>query len=206
MKKIIIYSITILMILGCNICGIAQTTPPRQLNISILLDLSDRINPQIHPNIVPAHAERDIEIIKYITEYFKTNMVNLTAWNAKGKIRVFFSPPPSNPRINDIAAKLNIDCSILKNPDRKDVYDNITNLFAQKLTEIYNQTIQRSGWEGCDIWRFFKDDVRDYCIESNTNYRNILIILTDGYIFHPQSMNQNANRYAYLLGERNVQQ
>lgn len=174
----------------------------KQLNISILLDLSDRISPEINPTI-PEHFERDMEIVKIITEYFKQNMENFNAYNAKGKIRIFFSPAPSSPRINEIAGKLNIDCSKLDNKGRKEVYDTISELFLKNLSDIYSQTIQTSDWSGSDIWCFFKDDVKDYCVENDTNYRNILIIFTDGYIYHNNSQYQEQNRYSYLL-ESNI--
>jgi len=177
-------------------------TQEKQVNISILLDLSDRISPQKYP-ASPEHFQRDVEIVKTVTEYFKSNMTKLTAWKAKGKIRVFFSPAPSDPAINEIASKLNIDCSKLDNKGRKEIYDTITPLFAHNLTEIYNQTIQTSTWEGSDLWRFFKNDVKDFCIENDSTYRNVLIILTDGYIYHKQSVYTNGNRYSYLL-ESNI--
>lgn len=176
----------------------------KQLNISILLDLSDRINPKTHP-ASPHHYERDIDVVKTVTEYFKKNMEQLTAWNAKGKIRVFFSPAPSNSAINRIAESLSIDCSKLDNRGRKGVYDTITTLFAQNLREIYMHAIRANIWEGSDIWLFFKNDVKDYCIDKDPNYQNILIIFTDGYIYHKQSVYKKANRYSYLL-ENNIKQ
>jgi hypothetical protein len=206
MKKILFYS-TFLLLLSCSNNNQKQgdeKPQTKQLNISILLDLSDRIDTTKHPAI-PEHYQRDIEIVRTLTEYFKANMETLTAWKAKGKIRIFFSPAPSNPTINDIANKLNIDCSKLDNRGRKQVYDTISGLFTQNLTDIYNQTIQTSRWEGSDIWRFLKDDVKDFCIEKDTTYRNILIILTDGYIYHKQSVFNNGNRFSYLL-ESNIRQ
>ncbi|MDR0725086.1 MAG: hypothetical protein LBF59_03635, partial [Prevotellaceae bacterium] len=211
MKKIIIFSV--IAFIAASYGGgspksgdrFAPSKPQeKQLNISILLDLSDRINPAKH-HAVPEHYERDIEVVKIVTEYFKKNMERLTAWKAKGKIRIFFSPPPSNPAINTIANILNIDCSGLDNKRRKNVYDTITDLFARNLKEIYQQSIRTSTWEGSDIWRFFKNDVKDYCIDKDTSYRNILIVLTDGYIYHRQSVSNNANRYSYLL-ESNIRQ
>jgi hypothetical protein len=172
----------------------------KQLNISILLDLSDRISPKINPDA----QKNDKENIKTITEFFKSNMALLGAYKAKGKIRVFFSPPPANPSINSIVSKLIIDCSKMDNKQRKHVYDTITGLYALNLDEIYNETIATSSWEGSDIWRFFKDDVRDFCVEKDTTYRNILIILTDGYLYHKQSMYNNNNRFTYLLGNTNL--
>jgi len=204
MKRLVIYS-TLLLLFSCgnnnqsNSSTNNQRKPQeKQLNISILLDLSDRINPTKYP-ATPEHFQRDIEIVKTITEYFKQNMEKLTAWRAKGKIRIFFSPAPANSAINNIAESLNIDCSRLDNKGRKEVYDTITELFSQNLSEIYKQTIATNSWDGSDIWRFLKDDVKDYCIDKDSTYRNVLIIFTDGYIYHKQSMYRNQNRYSYLL-------
>ncbi|MDR2621996.1 MAG: hypothetical protein LBC48_05375 [Dysgonamonadaceae bacterium] len=209
MKRILFYFCLSLTLLSCGNGNKEKSSPDgkttpqeKQLNISILLDLSDRINPQKHP-ASPEHYERDAEIVKTVTEYFKKNMKNLTAWKAKGKIRIFFSPAPANPAINKIAEKLNIDCSKMDNKERKIVYDTITELFIQNLTEIYKQSIQTSNWEGSDIWRFFRNDVKDYCIDKDSTYRNILIILTDGYIYHKESVYKNGNQYSYLL-ENNI--
>lgn len=174
----------------------------KQLNISILLDLSDRISPKINPDA----KKNDIENIKTITEFFKTNMSNLGAYKAKGKIRIFFSPTPSDDNINSIVNRLIIDCSKMENKGRKEVYDNITDLYSNNLEDIYKKTIETSAWEGSDIWRFFKDDVKDFCIEKDTSYRNILIILTDGYLYHKQSVFNNNNRFTYLLGNSNLNQ
>jgi len=172
----------------------------KQLNISILLDLSDRISPQINPDA----SKNDIENIKTITAFFKANMEKLGAYKAKGKIKIFFCPPPTNADINSTAEKLMIDCSKMDNRGRKNVFDNITELYTQNLERIYQETIATSTWLGSDIWRFFKDDVKDFCIEKDTVYRNILIILTDGYLYHKQSVYNVANRYTYLLGGGNL--
>lgn len=178
------------------------TPQEKQLNISILLDLSDRISPDKNPDA----QKNDIENIKNITEFFKSNMTSLGAYKAKGKIRVFFSPPPSNDNINSIVNKLNIDCSKMDNKGRKEVYDNLTELYEKNLEEIYRETIATSSWDGSDTWRFFKDDVKDFCIERDSTYRNILIILTDGYLYHRQSVYNNKNRFTYLLGNTNLKQ
>ncbi|MDR1983909.1 MAG: hypothetical protein LBQ28_03690 [Prevotellaceae bacterium] len=204
MKKIIFYFTAFLFILGSNSCGKKTDKPakaePKQLNISILLDLSDRISPNIHPAI-PSHKERDIEIIKIITEYFKKDMEKRTAWKAKGRIKVFFTPPPADPEINNIANKLKIDCSNMNNQGRKNIYDSISYLFTQNITNIYDKAINTNEWPGSDIWRFFNDNVTNYCVDRDTTYRNILIILTDGYIYHENSVSKTGNRYAYLRVE-----
>lgn len=167
----------------------------QQLNISILLDLSDRINPTID-DVSPTHSERDIAIIGNIVKYFKKVMDKQGAYSAKGKLQILFSPEPKESNINILSQKLKVDLSTMDNKQKKAIYDVIEEQFEDNLKSIYDLSIKQERWEGADIWRFFKNNVSDYCVEKD--YRNILVILTDGYIYHKNSMDQMANRYAYL--------
>lgn len=203
MKNFILLCISILFFLACSSSSSnskgEQTTPiekkEQQLNLSILLDLSDRINPAMD-DVSPTHAERDIAIIGNVVKYFKKVMDKQGAYSAKGKLQVLFSPEPKDPNINILSQKLKVDLSAMDNKQKKVIYDVIEGQFENNLKSIYDLSIKQEKWEGADIWRFFKNDVSDYCVEKD--YRNILIILTDGYIYHKNSMDQTANRYAYL--------
>jgi len=166
----------------------------KQLNISILLDLSDRLERDLQP----PQSKRDIQIVKSTIKIFKKDMEEKGAFLTKGKLRVLFTPPPNDPNINNLAKKLNIDLTDMHNKKKKEVYDNIQTKFQTSLKQIYDLTIQSKNWVGADIWRFFKNDVKDLCIESDTNYRNILVLITDGYIYHAQSTDRIGNRTAYV--------
>lgn len=170
----------------------------KQLNISVLWDLSDRINPTIH-KVQPSNSERDIAIIKYFADFLKNDMDKKGAFMAKGKLKVFFSPDPTDPNINSLSSKLDIDLSNKDVKTKKDIYDNISNNFEQTAKQITDITIKTSKWDGSDIFRFFKNDVKDYCISKDTSYRNILVVITDGYIFHPQSKGRIDNKSEYIL-------
>ncbi len=186
----------------------AINTIDRQLNINILWDLSDRIDPVKSPAF-PQHYQRDIEAIKTITTFFKKDMEKRGAFKAKGKIKVFFTPTPENERINTIAKNLSCDLSSFTgdgaNKRKKEIYDSIESRFTGNANEIYQLTISSNKgkklWVGSDIWRFFKNDVKDYCQDPSGNYRNILVILTDGYIFHKDSKDKQGNRTTYILPE-----
>lgn len=177
----------------------------KQFNINILWDLSDRIDPTKNP-AAPDHYQRDIEVIKDITELFKQDMDSKGAYLSKGKLKVFFTPTPSDNSINTIAQNLSVDLSQFKgenaSKDKKKVFDSITSQFEQNANRIYGLTIQsnkgNSNWDGSDIWRFFKDE-SDKVIESDTNYRNILVILTDGYIYHKDSKGVSGHRSQFIL-------
>lgn len=168
------------------------------VNVSILLDLSDRI---VDPMMSPSQKVRDLEIVSSVIEIFKSNMKKKGAYLAKDKLRVIFSPPPSDPNVNNIASRLSVDLSELDNVAKKEIYDNMEQDFKIGLEEIYDLTIDNSKWLGSDIWRFFKYDV-DLCLEQDSSYRNVLIIVTDGYLYHKQSEgvkdSKRPNRTAFI--------
>lgn len=169
-----------------------------QLNVSILWDLSDRINPKIHSE-TPSNADRDIAILKYFSDYLKSDMDKRGAYLSKGKLKVFFSPSPLDENINSLASKLDVDLSNKDVKQKKQLYDSIANNFEQTSKQITNLTINSSTWDGSDIYRFFENDVVDYCVSKDTGYRNILVILTDGYLYHKNSTSRIGNKSEYIL-------
>ena len=170
----------------------------KQLNITILLDLSDRIEPTKYPNS-PEHYERDIEVVNYFTELFKKDMGSKGAFMAKGKMKVIFSPRPSDSEIDNIASQLSVDLSKTKSTKaKKEIFDKVSENFKKSLSRIYSKTIESKRYPGSDIWRFFKNDVKDYCLEEDNIYRNILVLITDGYLYHENSTDKNGNRSTFL--------
>ena len=212
MKKIVFYIIITLSFYSCvsddnsnqssqdeNINEKAQEN--KQLNITILLDLSDRIEPTKYPS-QPEHFERDIEIVNYFTEFFKQDMEERGVFKSKGKLKVVFSPRPKDSEINEIASKLKVDLSQAKNSkEKKMVFETISLDFKDNLSNIYSKTIDTKKYIGSDTWRFFKNDVSDYCIEDNGNYRNILVLITDGYIYHDDTRQIIDKRSQHLTPE-----
>lgn len=192
---------------SCNGCDTSKTsdggatTPewrePQQLNISILLDLSDRIDSEKHP-ASPSHIIRDLSIVNHIASIFKDEMNRLGAYEANGKIQVFFLPAPPIANIDNLQSNLKVNLSTMDVKQKKSVYDNILSEFQSTLQEIYSETINNNKYTGSDIWRFFKNDVVDYCIDKDTNYRNILVIITDGYIYEKATLLQSGSRVQSL--------
>ncbi|MHB1106664.1 MAG: hypothetical protein ACYCZ2_09910 [Lutibacter sp.] len=214
-KSTIIFLFSIALIFGCddkndkpqnattNSEKTGMVSAVKQLNITILLDLSDRIEPSKYPN-KPEHFERDIEIVNHFTEMFKREMESKGAYSAKGKLKVIFSPRPLDDEINRIASKLNVDLSKAINPkEKKIIFDNLSSSFRENLKTIYAKTIETKKYIGSDIWRFFKNDVVDYALNTDPDidYRNILVIITDGYLYHSDSKILENNRSPYLLPE-----
>lgn len=168
----------------------------KNLNISILIDLSDRIDPGKYPNPSMEYYQRDLEYIKAIKTGFIDHVKSKKVMQLNDQMQIFFNPEPSNPEINDFAKQLKV--SFDKNTSKENI-----KLVDEKYTSlperIYQSAIQDRQYVGSDIWGFFKNKVRDYCIKDK--HRNILFILTDGYMFHKDSKFSEGNKTSYLTPE-----
>ncbi len=169
-----------------------------QVNITILLDLSDRISVKKYPD-TPQHYERDMAIVRYISDIFVNSMKKKGLNHAESKFRILFEPYPKIPDINKIAEELQLDLSKIENNKKKrELLKVLSNKVEQNLGTIYDKSINKKDYIGADIWRFFKDKVRKLCIDKDPNYRNILFVLTDGYIYHENSKQTKGNKKSYI--------
>ncbi|WP_142783812.1 hypothetical protein [Changchengzhania lutea] len=166
------------------------TRKQENLNISILLDLSDRID-------LPNQQAKDSAYILSLAKAFNTHIKSKKLGLLYDKMEVFFEPVPKDPKINQISNQLKI--SYIKGVSKKEWMPKTVSLYENTPSLIYNQarlSFKKGGYPGSDTWRFFKDHVKDYCIERCR--RNILVILTDGYMYHEKSIRNNKNQTSYL--------
>lgn len=177
-----------------NIENVNLETKNNDLNISILLDLSDRISPIKYPNESMEFYLRDAAYIKSVSEAFDFHLRKKKIIQMNDNIQLYFDPEPNNQNINSISNDLKYNIS------RKNVslelLDQIKSVYATKPLEIYTLAIEDNEYVGSDTWRFFKNKVKDYCIEDN--HRNILVILTDGYIYHKDTKMEEGNLTTYI--------
>ncbi|PQJ33205.1 hypothetical protein BST92_10760 [Nonlabens arenilitoris] len=169
-------------------------TGNQDINVSFLLDLSDRINPKKYPNPTMDFYERDAAYIRSVSTAFYSHLRGKKVRLMNDKIQVFFDPEPLNQRINKISSNLKFSftrktTTIEKIRDVRKVYDSMP-------VEIYKLAIADDKYIGSDTWKFFKTKVKDYCIEKD--HRNILVVLTDGYIYHKDTKFKEENKSTYL--------
>lgn len=177
---------------------IASKTPVvENYNISILLDLSDRISLAKNPNPTMEYYQRDLGYIKSVSEAFTQHLRSKRIRQIDDRMQLFFNPEPQDPEINSISKNLRI--TIDKNNASKEILNSINTNYASKTAKIYDSAIKDNNYVGSDIWSFFDSKVQDQCIESG--YRNILIILTDGYMFYESSVTKDKNRTSYITSK-----
>lgn len=166
----------------------------KPLNISIFLDLSDRLTRDMEPS----QMSRDTAVIGYIADYFRGQTTGPKILKSKNNIKVFFYPAPQSTKIATLANDLNVDIAQLKGRDKQIALVEMKDKFQKSLAQIYNETLTEKNWIGCDIWDFFSSKKVDvHCMRKGA--RNILFILTDGYLFDENHKIKEEDAYSYIL-------
>lgn len=167
---------------------------PKPLNISIFLDLSDRLTRDMQPS----QMSRDTAIVGYVVDYFKKQTLGPAILKSKNSIKVFFYPTPHSSDIATLSHELNINMENYNGKEKRIKLEEMKGLFQRNLTQIYNKTLLEKEWIGCDIWDFFSSKKIDaQCIKKDA--RNIMIILTDGYLYAENNKIEKGNSYSYIV-------
>ena len=167
----------------------------QNLNVSILLDLSDRIDTIKYANSAMEQYQRDAHYIRTIAKNFVNHLRNKRVRSLDDKISIFFDPVPKNPQINQLSSDLKFH--ITRQNATLELLDEIENIYSKTPLQIYELALKDGKYVGSDTWGFFKNKVKNYCIEEN--YRNVLIILTDGYIYHKDNKREEGKQTSYLI-------
>lgn len=170
------------------------TDNKENLNISILLDLSDRIDTIKYHNETMQFYQRDIRYIESVSNYFVDHLKQKRVRTIDDRISLYFDPEPNNANINSISKDLNFH--ITRNNASLEKFEEIKSYYNSKPEQIYNLAINDAKYPGSNTWGFFKNKVKDYCLEEG--YKNILVILTDGYMFHKDYKRKEGNLTSYL--------
>jgi hypothetical protein len=170
----------------------------QNFNISILMDLSDRISPSKYPNPTMEYYLRDVEYIRSVVKGFQSNVMNKRVRMINDQLNAFFDPPPKSPSIIGYAEgmKANFNHQNIT----KESIEQLDEVFTDNALAIYEQAIKDGKYVGSDTWGFFKNHVERYCIREG--YRNIIVILTDGYIYHVDQKREEGYRTSYVTPEK----
>lgn len=170
-----------------------------QYNICLLLDLSDRIDPRKDP----LQAEKDQKVIAGVVEQMGDVVKRKLYVNSRDVLRVAVAPQPNDYRetLMELGDNLAIDMRELKVIEKREKFPGMKKQFAEQVSLLYGAAVKNSKFTGSDIWSFFRDDLEKYRVEGSETQpvRNILVILTDGYItFNGQSSRpREKNRTSY---------
>lgn len=165
------------------------------LNISIYLDLSDRIKPDGTDKL--SQKDKDMAIVEYLANHIKERAIKMKILPSKDRIKVFFYPQPADAKIALLSNNLELDLGVTPPKDKKHKIKVLEQEFNNSLEQIYSSTITTGNWIGSDIWGFFNKPIDNYCIKKD--YRNILVVLTDGYIYYGPDQRSNGSAHNFIL-------
>lgn len=160
------------------------------LNLSILLDLSDRISPTKYPGLY----KYDLGYINSVADAFVKHVKQKQIVKLNDQMQVYFEPAPRDPKINSLAQKLKI--KVNKSNVTKSFLASVKPIYQSNTSQIYNLAIKNNEYYGSDIWGFFNSKCRDYCIRNDS--KNVLVILTDGYMYHKDKLILQGNKSSYI--------
>lgn len=173
-------------------CQPVKKLSPRteNLNVSIFLDLSDRISPVRSPNAAMDYWKRDHEYLKTIVGSFQNHLRNKRVSTIDDNIKLRVHPLPHDIlEINEMIKEL--DMHFDKDNATLDNICSIYPIYMDHVAHLYESMLEQKEpaakkgideYPGSDIFGFFKSNVKDYCIKEG--HRNILFILTDGYEYY----------------------
>lgn len=165
------------------------------LNLSIYIDLSDRIVKERDG----LQASKDTAVVGFITRELNNKMWKKNIKLAKDRIKVFFYPAPNSNEINQLSKALEVDFGQFNKKQTEEKMNAAQNLnanFNKALQTIYDNSISEHKFIGSDIWGFFDTKAKDMCVKNG--YRNVLVILTDGYIYDEHRNKVEGNQANYI--------
>lgn len=166
----------------------AQTKP---LNLSVFVDLSDRISKQTDKM---DQSEKDQIIINNLAESFIQKQSTEGFQKSGDSFQVVFYPAPTGSQT--LAENLAINLKNIKGPKKKALLS-FKNSYKDNLSALYKNALDEQDFFGSDIWGYFaKDKVSDL---YRDDARNVIVILSDGYIYDEHNKLQEGKNYSYIL-------
>lgn len=164
----------------------------RPLNLSIFVDLSDRI--QKNKDEMD-QADKDTAIINGLASSFFDKQQG-TFSKSEDSFQVVFYPAPKGSQ--NLAENLAIDLSSIVGPKKKPLLE-FNNHHSENIKQLYDSALNAPNFFGSDIWGYFnKDKVKDL---YKKGCRNVLIILSDGYVYDENNKIHDGKNYSYILRE-----
>ncbi len=167
--------------------------PPQSLNLIIVPDLSGRINDETNN---PGQIKNDTTLLNEIWRSFEA----ATRLKMNSNDRLLVDVAGGNQaqgQFRSIADDLVFDLSSFRDKSNKLYFTKKGGQFQNKIAELYD--LARQNPQGADYWSYFNHDLSRNIRTPTlfTDYRNLLIIITDGYL---EAQTKQATGTAFYTG------
>jgi len=201
MKRLLIV-LTALIVLGGLFYALVGSVPIRpeedtqieRLNVTVAVDLSNRIDPDSRPN----QAVRDKAVVNAMLDVFHQTVKRKLFIASNDRLSVELIPQKGNPRAFGYLDRLSINMASVPVDQRRQSLDPLTADFRAYLDTLYAEATRIERYWGADLHRYFEQLRVDTAASSGAAVRNVLIVLTDGYVIAEDNMYRENCRTNYL--------
>ena len=182
---------------ACKSDGEESGSPPsKTMNIVVILDTSDRISKEKHPD----QTQKDIEIVKGIVTQFEKLVLDHLAESPVIKYphRLTFVVP-DQPKVPQVPVKIMEKLTIEDSGEGNSYpeFEKQRDALFLAIDELY-KFVEGQKQTGSDIWDWFRARA-DYYFQGNQNY---IICLSDGYLnFDPDIEAKRLKRTFMQVGK-----
>jgi hypothetical protein len=167
------------------------------LNLTVFLDLSDRIDTTKYPDATMQFYRRDLAYIAAIANGYSVHCRSRKTRQLSERIQFYPDPSPSSNEVNDLTQQMKLH--LTKDNATKDQVCGLVEHYAGLSERLYELAINESKFPGSNIWGFFQNKARNACIVEGAVNR--LIILTDGYVYHESNKRDEGPHTSYIVPE-----
>lgn len=167
----------ILFLIFINVSHSDSKASDSPLNIIVIIDTSDRVSKEKHPD----QRQRDIEILKEIVDRFyklvePTIMKGGTIKTPHSLTFVVPSQLKTQNPSNEIINKLTIEAP--KKRSENPGFQKRKEELIDAISQLYDH-VQQNPQTGSDIWDWFRSQAKP---SFSRNHQNLIICLSDGYL------------------------
>ena len=160
-------------------------------NYVVIIDLSDRI-------LTTNQDRLDIASINNVYKRFSSDVRNQLIIKSSAKFSIHILPQ-SGSKLNAeyYNELLTIDMHMYSMKDKRKALDAFSKKLNSTLIQLYNDakfSANKSDYNGVDIWKYFNESLRYYLPD---NYKNTVVILSDGYFDFESNFNVKSSDHRY---------
>lgn len=203
MKIFILVGVVFFSLLNANkLDGKESRIPsPNVLNIIVILDTSDRVSKEKHPEQMKRDVEIVAEIVTQFEEIVETHILESEGLAYKDYLAIVVPNQPSVPSIPwEIADKLTIEDPREDFTSLRGNSGILTDLKEQKeilldeIPKLY-EFVEQHKQTGSDIWDWFQSEAEDYLLADQLN---LIICLSDGYLNFDKSIEARRRKGTFM--------
>ena len=165
-----------------------------RLNITVVVDLSNRIDPDRHPGQVA----RDKAALESVLAAFREEVKRKLFIASHDRLSVGLAPQKGNPAAFGYLDSLSIDMGETPLDERRRSFDASASTFRRYLDTLYADAADLKRYWGADLWRYFAGLQVDTVTASGAPIRNVMVVLSDGYLIAEDNMYREGCRTNYL--------